>query len=39
MNNITNEQPGVVETTDPTDTDLIAERNLRASAAGKGDAS
>ncbi|HEP0646254.1 TPA: hypothetical protein QIU50_002451 [Enterobacter hormaechei subsp. xiangfangensis] len=28
-------QPGVVETTDPTDTALIAERNLRA-AAGKG---
>ncbi|ELD3228465.1 MULTISPECIES: hypothetical protein [Enterobacter cloacae complex] len=32
-------QPGVVETTDPTDTALIAERNLRAAAAGKGDAS
>lgn len=29
-------QPGVVETTDPTDTALIAERNLRA-AAGKGE--
>ena len=28
--------PGVVETTDPTDTALIAERNLRAAAAGKG---
>lgn len=28
-------QPGVVETTDPTDTALIAERNLRA--AGKGE--
>ncbi|MBY7252013.1 hypothetical protein [Enterobacter roggenkampii] len=26
--------PGVVETTDPTDTALIAERNLRAAAAG-----
>lgn len=32
-------QPGVVETTDPTDTALIAERNLRAAAAGKGEAS
>ncbi|HGA3334880.1 hypothetical protein KC310_06220 [Enterobacter hormaechei subsp. xiangfangensis] len=31
--------PGVVETTDPTDTALIAERNLRAAAAGKGEAS
>lgn len=30
-------QPGVVETTDPTDTALIAERNLRAAAAGKGE--
>ena len=29
--------PGVVETTDPTDTALIAERNLRAAAAGKGE--
>ncbi|NIF35276.1 ead/Ea22-like family protein [Enterobacter sp. Tr-810] len=29
-------KPGVVETTDPTDTALIAERNLRA-AAGKGE--
>lgn len=28
---------GVVETTDPTDTALIAERNLRAAAAGKGE--
>lgn len=32
-------QPGVVETTDPTDTALIAERNLRAAAADKGEAS
>lgn len=32
-------QPGVIETTDPTDTALIAERSLRAAAAGKGDAS
>lgn len=31
--------PGVVETTDPTDTALIAERSLRAAAAAKGDAS
>lgn len=30
-------QPGVVETTDPTDTALIAERNLRAAAAGNGE--
>ncbi|EJM1499109.1 ead/Ea22-like family protein [Escherichia coli] len=30
-------QPGVVETTDPTDTALIAERSLRAAAAGKGE--
>lgn len=30
-------QQGVVETTDPTDTGLIAERNLRAAAAGKGE--
>ena len=29
--------PGVVETTGPTDTALIAERNLRAAAAGKGE--
>ncbi|CZW22868.1 Uncharacterised protein [Enterobacter hormaechei] len=29
--------PGVVETTDPTDTALIAERRLRAAAAGKGE--
>lgn len=32
-------QPGVIETTDPTNTALIAERSLRAAAAGKGDAS
>ncbi|HCT8059934.1 Uncharacterised protein [Enterobacter hormaechei] len=32
-------QPGVVETTDPTDTALIAERSLRAAAAGKGEVS
>ncbi|HFS7449157.1 TPA: hypothetical protein ACH1O8_002460 [Enterobacter roggenkampii] len=32
-------QAGVVETTDPTDTALIAERNLRAATAGKGEAS
>lgn len=31
--------PGVVETTDPTDTALIAERSLRAAAAAKGEAS
>lgn len=30
-------KPGVIETTDPTDTALIAERNLRAAAAGKGE--
>ncbi|EOZ9282793.1 ead/Ea22-like family protein [Enterobacter hormaechei] len=30
-------QPGVVETTDPTDTALIAERSLRAAAAAKGE--
>ncbi|HGW3767024.1 TPA: ead/Ea22-like family protein [Enterobacter cloacae] len=30
-------QPGVIETTDPTDTALIAERSLRAAAAGKGE--
>ncbi|EPN9190285.1 ead/Ea22-like family protein [Enterobacter roggenkampii] len=32
-------KPGVIETTDPTDTALIAERNLRAAAAGKGEPS
>ncbi|MER1528791.1 hypothetical protein KC838_14810 [Enterobacter hormaechei] len=32
-------KPGVIETTDPTDTALIAERNLRAAAVGKGEAS
>ncbi|MEN4395006.1 hypothetical protein [Enterobacter cloacae] len=31
-------QPGVIETTDPTDTALIAERSLRAAADGKGEA-
>ncbi|HAT7728301.1 TPA: hypothetical protein JAX37_000099 [Enterobacter cloacae] len=30
-------QPGVIESTDPTDTALIAERSLRAAAAGKGE--
>lgn len=30
-------KPGVVESTDPTDTALIAERSLRAAAAGKGE--
>ena len=30
-------QPGVVETTDPTDTALIAERNLRAASSPKGE--